>query len=167
MRTRQIKGAFNQLQTYQASDPLAVRLQRGCSSCRTASRRGSGTHRGRTRVVQALAHDRTATRWRAVVTPELQVVVEGVFDRRRFLDLVRHFVVFEDLGGAGPGQEDGGLPPVPRRERRGGGDAPRRAPVPTRHRKTSADTRPDASPGASPATGAWASSGTPKGRARA
>ena len=34
-----------------------------------------------------------------VFTPELQVVVEGVFDRRRFLDLVRHFVVFEDLGG--------------------------------------------------------------------
>jgi type I restriction enzyme R subunit len=34
-----------------------------------------------------------------VFTPELQVVVEGLFDRRRFLDLVRHFVVFEDLGG--------------------------------------------------------------------
>jgi type I restriction enzyme R subunit len=31
--------------------------------------------------------------------PELQVVLEGVFDRRRFLDLLRHFVVFEDLGG--------------------------------------------------------------------
>jgi type I restriction enzyme R subunit len=29
---------------------------------------------------------------------ELQVVLEGVFDKRRFLDLVRHFVVFEDLG---------------------------------------------------------------------
>jgi type I restriction enzyme R subunit len=31
--------------------------------------------------------------------PELQVVLEGVFDKRRFLDLVRHFVVFEDAGG--------------------------------------------------------------------
>ena len=30
---------------------------------------------------------------------ELQVVLEGVFEPRRFLDLVRHFVVFEDLGG--------------------------------------------------------------------
>ncbi|MGH8678613.1 MAG: type I restriction endonuclease subunit R [Burkholderiales bacterium] len=30
---------------------------------------------------------------------ELQVVLEGVFERRRFLDLVRHFIVFEDLGG--------------------------------------------------------------------
>ncbi|MFH1108566.1 MAG: type I restriction endonuclease subunit R [Planctomycetota bacterium] len=30
---------------------------------------------------------------------ELQVVLEGVFDRRRFLALVRHFIVFEDAGG--------------------------------------------------------------------
>ena len=30
---------------------------------------------------------------------ELQVVLEGVFDKRRFLDLVRYFVVFEDMGG--------------------------------------------------------------------
>jgi type I restriction enzyme, R subunit len=32
--------------------------------------------------------------------PELQVVLAGVFEQRRFLDLVRHFIVFEDLGGA-------------------------------------------------------------------
>jgi len=30
---------------------------------------------------------------------ELQVVLEGVFDRSRFLELVRHFIVFEDAGG--------------------------------------------------------------------
>ena len=30
---------------------------------------------------------------------ELQVVLEGVFDRQRFLALVRHFIVFEDAGG--------------------------------------------------------------------
>lgn len=30
--------------------------------------------------------------------PELQVILEGVFEKRRFLDLVRHFVVFEDEG---------------------------------------------------------------------
>lgn len=29
---------------------------------------------------------------------ELQVVLEGVFEKRRFLDLVQHFVVFEDEG---------------------------------------------------------------------
>jgi type I restriction enzyme R subunit len=31
--------------------------------------------------------------------PELQVVLEGVFDKRRFLDLIRYFIVFEDMGG--------------------------------------------------------------------
>lgn len=31
--------------------------------------------------------------------PQLQVVLAGVFDKRRFLDLVRHFIVFEDQGG--------------------------------------------------------------------
>jgi len=30
---------------------------------------------------------------------ELQVVLQGVFEKRRFLALLRHFVVFEDLGG--------------------------------------------------------------------
>ncbi len=30
---------------------------------------------------------------------ELQVMIEGVFDRNRFLDLIRHFIVFEDEGG--------------------------------------------------------------------
>lgn len=32
-------------------------------------------------------------------TPELQVIIEGVFEKRRFLDLVQHFLVFEDSGG--------------------------------------------------------------------
>ena len=31
--------------------------------------------------------------------PELQVVLEGVYEKRRFLDLLRYFVVFEDSGG--------------------------------------------------------------------
>jgi type I restriction enzyme R subunit len=31
--------------------------------------------------------------------PQLQVVIDGVFDKRRFLDLVRDFIVFEDVGG--------------------------------------------------------------------
>jgi type I restriction enzyme R subunit len=31
--------------------------------------------------------------------PELQVVLEGVFEKQRFLDLVRDFIVFEDEGG--------------------------------------------------------------------
>ncbi|MBI3837821.1 MAG: type I restriction endonuclease subunit R [Planctomycetia bacterium] len=31
--------------------------------------------------------------------PQLQVVLEGAFDKRRLLDLIRHFIVFEDVGG--------------------------------------------------------------------
>ncbi|MDL1888320.1 type I restriction endonuclease subunit R [Nitrospirales bacterium NOB] len=31
--------------------------------------------------------------------PQLQVVLEGVFEKRLFLDLIRHFIVFEDIGG--------------------------------------------------------------------
>ena len=31
---------------------------------------------------------------------ELQVMLQGVFDRRRFLRLIRNFIVFEDDGGA-------------------------------------------------------------------
>ena len=31
--------------------------------------------------------------------PELQVMIQGVFEKRRFLDLLRYFVVFEDFGG--------------------------------------------------------------------
>ncbi|MFA7426029.1 MAG: type I restriction endonuclease subunit R [Desulfosarcinaceae bacterium] len=31
--------------------------------------------------------------------PQLQVVLEGVFEKRRFLDLIRYFTVFEDAGG--------------------------------------------------------------------
>ncbi|RME25088.1 MAG: type I restriction endonuclease subunit R, partial [Deltaproteobacteria bacterium] len=34
-------------------------------------------------------------------TPQLEVLLRGVFDRRRFLDLVRHFVVFDDDGKGG------------------------------------------------------------------
>src|SRR5258708_24834015 len=30
--------------------------------------------------------------------PQLEVLLRGVFDKRRFLDLVRHFIVFEDDG---------------------------------------------------------------------
>src|ERR1039458_660097 len=33
------------------------------------------------------------------VMPQLEVLLRGVFDKRRFLDLVRHFIVFEDDGG--------------------------------------------------------------------
>jgi type I restriction enzyme R subunit len=88
--------AFNQLQTYKQQIPslfvynAALLVSDG---------------------VQARVGTLTADRewflpWRTVSgeelaapdLPELQVVLEGSFDRRRFLDLIRHFIVFEDVG---------------------------------------------------------------------
>ena len=31
--------------------------------------------------------------------PQLQVMLEGVLEKRRLLDLIRHFIVLEDVGG--------------------------------------------------------------------
>ena len=50
-------------------------------------------------MVQTVAHDQRARGCRAGPS-RLQVVLAGVFQPRRFLDLIRHFIVFEDLGGA-------------------------------------------------------------------
>ena len=79
------------------------------------------------------------------------MVLEGVFDKRRFLDLVRYFIVFEDDGRRRARQEDGRLPPVPRGQRGGRGDAARsaHAPRPT-HGETPGRTRPGSEPGGEP-----------------
>ena len=64
--------------------------------------------------LQTLAGTLTAGRewfkpWRTIegeelapaTLPTLEVLIRGVFDKKRFLDLVRDFVVFEDDGGGG------------------------------------------------------------------
>jgi len=40
--------------------------------------------------------------------PELQVMIDGVFDKRRLLDLIGHFIVFEDEGGGKLGKKMAG-----------------------------------------------------------
>jgi len=40
--------------------------------------------------------------------PELQVMIEGVFDKRRMLDLLGHFLVFEDDGSGAPAKKMAG-----------------------------------------------------------
>jgi type I restriction enzyme R subunit len=78
-------SAFQQLQTYQAQIPAlfaynaALVVSDGC-------RRASGRWAPVEGVVQAVAHDRR-TRHAPAFQPELQVLLEGVFDKRRFLDL--------------------------------------------------------------------------------
>jgi type I restriction enzyme, R subunit len=92
-----IWSAFQQLQTYQAelpslfafnaalvvSDGVEVRI-----GTLTAGRECFKPWRTISGETLADAH-----------LPELQVMLEEVFDKRRLLDLVRHFIVFEDAGG--------------------------------------------------------------------
>jgi type I restriction enzyme R subunit len=40
--------------------------------------------------------------------PELQVMIEGVFEKRRLMDLIRHFIVFESEGGGPPAKKMAG-----------------------------------------------------------
>jgi type I restriction enzyme, R subunit len=90
-------SAFNQLQTYKIQIPSLFSF----SEAMVVS---DG--------VQARIGTLTADRewfmpWRTIEgeeladtrLPQLQVVLEGVFEKRRFLDMIRHFIVFEDVGG--------------------------------------------------------------------
>ncbi|NLH18384.1 MAG: type I restriction endonuclease subunit R [Phycisphaerae bacterium] len=92
-----IWSAFNQLQTYKIQIPSLF-------SFNEALVISDG--------VQARIGTLTADRewfmpWRTIEgeeladtkLPQLQVLLEGVFEKRRFLDLIRHFIVFEDVGG--------------------------------------------------------------------
>ncbi len=90
-------SAFNQLQTYQAQIPALF-----------TSNAALLISDGLTARIGALGAGREWFKpWRTVAgevdapssMAELQVVLQGVFDKRRFLDLVRHFIVFEDEGG--------------------------------------------------------------------
>jgi type I restriction enzyme R subunit len=89
--------AFNQLQTYKAQIPSLFTFNEALVI-------SDG--------VQARIGTLTADRewfmpWRTIEgedladnrLPQLQVVLEGVFNRQRFLTLIRHFIVFEDVGG--------------------------------------------------------------------
>jgi type I restriction enzyme R subunit len=92
-----IWNAFDQLQTYKHQIPsLFVYNSLLVISDGLAARMGSLT-----------ADPERFMPWRTiegeelapVSLPQLQVLVEGLFEKRRFLDYIRHFVVFEDEGG--------------------------------------------------------------------
>jgi type I restriction enzyme R subunit len=92
-----IWSAFNQLQTYKQEIPSLFAFNEALVI-------SDG--------IQARIGTLTADRewflpWRTIEgeeladarLPQLQVVLEGLFEKRRFLDLIRHFIVFEDTGG--------------------------------------------------------------------
>ncbi|TAK36963.1 MAG: type I restriction endonuclease subunit R [Chloroflexota bacterium] len=92
-----IWSAHQQLQTYQAQIPSLF-------ATNAALVVSDGV---RARIGALGAGKEWFKPWRTITgredTPpglvELQVLLEGVFEKRRFLNLVRHFIVFEDAGG--------------------------------------------------------------------
>ncbi len=92
-----IAGALNQLQTYQSQIPALFDY-----NCALVVSDGTEA-----RIGVLGAGKEWFKPWRTIDgrgdapkgMPELQVVLEGVFDKRRFLDLIRYFIVFEDMGG--------------------------------------------------------------------
>jgi len=92
-----IWNAFQQLQTYQAEIPSLLAYNEALLISDGVQARIGSLAAGwewfkpwRTITGETLADTHL---------PELQVIIQGVFDKRRFLDLVRYFVVFEDSGG--------------------------------------------------------------------
>ena len=91
-----LDGAFNQLQTYKSQITSLFRTNAVLViSDGIAARIGSLTaDRERFMPWRTVAGDKPAAKG----TPELETVLKGVFDRRRFLDLVKDFIVFGDTG---------------------------------------------------------------------
>jgi type I restriction enzyme R subunit len=92
-----IWSAFNQLQTYKQQIPRLFAYNEALVISDGLQAR-----------VGSLTADREwFMPWRTVegeevaptIVPQLQVLIEGAFEKRRFLDLIRHFIVFEDFGG--------------------------------------------------------------------
>lgn len=87
-------AAFRQLQTYQAQIPTLFATNVALVASDGAQARIGSIGAGR----EWFKPWRTITgRDEAIKLAELQVVLEGVFEHRRFLDLIRYFVVFEAL----------------------------------------------------------------------
>jgi len=91
-----IWSAYQQLQTYQAQIPSLFTTNAALIvSDGVQARIGSlGAGREWFKPWRTIMGREDA----AAKLAELQVMLEGVFEKRRFLDLVRHFIVFEDEG---------------------------------------------------------------------
>ncbi|MGY3234082.1 type I restriction enzyme R subunit [Bradyrhizobium sp. USDA 4448] len=91
-----LDGAFNQLQTYKAQITSLFRSNAALVvSDGIAARIGSLTaDRERFMPWRTVTGDDLAAKG----TPELETVLKGVFERRRFLAMIKDFVVFGDTG---------------------------------------------------------------------
>lgn len=88
-----IKGAFNQLETYKSDIPSLFHYNElQVISDGTEARAGTMTS-----GLEWFLPWRTidGKNLAAKGTPELEVLLKGMFDKKRFLDIVRHFILFE------------------------------------------------------------------------
>ena len=91
-----LKGAFNQLQTYKDQIPSLFRTNAVLvTSDGLYARVGSLTAKSE-RFMPWRAVDGSAVAPKGV--PELETLIEGVFEKTRFLALIRNFTVFGDTG---------------------------------------------------------------------
>jgi type I restriction enzyme R subunit len=93
-----IWDAFHQLETYQAQIPSLFAYNAALVISDGVQARIGAIGAGREwfklwRTISGRDDDVAAH------VPELHVVLAGVFAKHRFLDFLRHFIVFEDLGG--------------------------------------------------------------------
>jgi len=92
-----IWSAFNQLQTYKQQIPALFAYNEALVISDGVEARIGTLTADRERFMP----------WRTIEgeeladarLPQLEVVLKGVFDQKRFLDMIRHFIVFEDDGG--------------------------------------------------------------------
>jgi type I restriction enzyme R subunit len=92
-----VEKAFQQLQTYQAQVPTLF-----TTNCALVASDGIEARIGP--IGAGIEWFKT---WRTIdgvsdapsTMPQMQVVLQGVFEKPRFLQLIRRFVVFEDFGG--------------------------------------------------------------------
>ena len=88
-------SAFQQLENYQEQIPALFTANEALAASDGVQARVGAVGAGR----EWFKPWRTITgREDAANLPELQIVLAGVFEPRRFLDLIRHFIVFEDFG---------------------------------------------------------------------
>jgi len=101
--------AFQQLQTYQSQIPALFATNAALVASDGVQARlgtlGAGQEWFRPWRPIAGGEDAPAS------LPELRVVLEGVFEKRRFLDPVRHLIVFEDPGNGAVIKKMAGYPP--------------------------------------------------------
>ncbi len=87
-----LDGAFNQLQTYKQQIPALFRSNALLVTSDGLSARVGSLSADQERFMPWRTTD--GARIKPKGTPELATLIEGMFEQRRFLDLLRHFTVF-------------------------------------------------------------------------